>query len=113
MCLRTASGANLRLAVEVNVPMDSLSVSDVAMTAPVHEALRAIGFSLIRLQSCKLWSRRRCPVARGPLGRCDYVDADLLIDARAKHGIELVGPVRLDTSWQAKAGEGRWCTSMV
>ena len=28
-----------------------------------------------------------------------YVDADLLIDARAEHGIELVGPVRLDTSW--------------
>ena len=57
MCLRTASGANLRLAVEVNVPMDSLSVSDVAMTAPVHEALRAIGFSLMRLQSGQWRSR--------------------------------------------------------
>lgn len=35
-----------------------------------------------------------------------YVDADLLVDAKAEHGIELVGPVRPDTSWQAKAGEG-------
>ena len=28
-----------------------------------------------------------------------YVDANLLIDARAKHGIELVGAIRLDTNW--------------
>ncbi len=35
-----------------------------------------------------------------------YVDADLLVDAKAEHGIELVGPVRPYTSWQAKAGEG-------
>ena len=59
MCLRTASGANLRMAVEVNVPMDSLPVSDVAMTALVHEALRAIGFSLIRLRSGQWQSRWR------------------------------------------------------
>jgi len=30
----------------------------------------------------------------------------LLVDAKAEHGIELVSPVRPDTSWQAKAGEG-------
>ena len=59
MCLRTASGANLRMAVEVNVPMDSLPVSDLAMTAPVREALRAIGFSLIRLRSGQWRSRWR------------------------------------------------------
>ena len=57
MCLRTASGANLRVAVEVNVPMDSLLASDVAMTATVHEALRAIGFPLIRLRSGQWRSR--------------------------------------------------------
>ncbi|MDQ2802254.1 MAG: IS1182 family transposase [Pseudomonadota bacterium] len=64
-------------------------VSDAAMTAPVHEALRAKDL----LPSTHL-------VDAG------YVDADLLIDAQAEHGIELVGPVRPDTSWQAKAGQG-------
>ena len=57
MCLRTASGANLQMAVEVIIPMDSLPGSDVAMTAPVHEALRAIGFPLIRLRSGQWRSR--------------------------------------------------------
>ena len=34
------------------------------------------------------------------------MDADLLLDAKAAHDVELVGPVRPDTSWQAKAGQG-------
>ena len=64
-------------------------VPDVAMTAPVHEALRAKGL-----------------LPEVHLVDAGYVDADLLVDAKAEHGIELVGPVRPDTSWQAKAGEG-------
>ena len=59
------------------------------MTAPVHEALGA---------------KDLLPEVH--LVDAGYVDADLLIDAKAEHGIELVGPVRPDTSWQAKAGEG-------
>jgi len=59
------------------------------MTAPVHEALRAKGL-----------------LPEIHLVDAGYVDADLLVDAKAEYGIGLVGPVRPDTSWQAKAGEG-------
>ena len=59
------------------------------MTAPVHEALRA---------------RDLLPDPR--LVDAGYVDADLLVDVKSEYGIELVGPVRPDTSWQAKAGKG-------
>lgn len=33
-----------------------------------------------------------------------YVDADLLVNSKQEYGIELIGPVREDTSWQAKQG---------
>jgi transposase len=35
-----------------------------------------------------------------------YLDAQHLVHSREEHGIELVGPVRFDTSWQARAQEG-------
>jgi transposase len=35
-----------------------------------------------------------------------YVDSDLVITSRTQHGIDLVGPVPPDTSWQARAGQG-------
>jgi len=73
----------------IHVETTPAPVSDVAMTAPVHEALRAKDL----LPSTHL-------VDAG------YVDADLLIDAKTEHGIELVGPVRPDVSWQAKSGHG-------
>ena len=73
----------------VHVETTPAPMSDVAMTAPVHEALRA----------------KDLPPSTH-LVDAGYVDADLLVDAKAEHGIELVGPVRPDTSWQAKAGEG-------
>jgi transposase len=73
----------------IHVETTPAPVSDVAMTAPVHEALRA---------------KDLLPGTH--LVDAGYVDADLLIDAQAAHGIELVGPVRPDTSWQAQAGQG-------
>src|SRR3954470_11658911 len=73
----------------VHVETTPAPVSDVAMTAPVHEALRA---------------KDLLPGTH--LVDAGYVDADLLIDAQAAHGNELVGPVRPDTSWQAQAGQG-------
>lgn len=68
----------------VHVETTPAPVSDVAMTAPVHEALRV----------------------KDLLPGTHLVDADLLLDAAAEHGITLVGPVRPDTSWQAKSGQG-------
>ncbi len=73
----------------VHVETTPAPVSDVAMTAPVYEALRA---------------KDLLPEVH--FVDAGYVDADLLVDAKAEHGIELVGPVRPDTSWQAKAGGG-------
>ena len=35
-----------------------------------------------------------------------YVDAELIVNSRHKHNIDLVGPVQTDTSWQAKEGQG-------
>ncbi len=35
-----------------------------------------------------------------------YTDADLLASSQANHDIKLVGPVRENLSWQAKAGQG-------
>lgn len=35
-----------------------------------------------------------------------YVDADILVSSQQKHGMEIIGPVRSDGSWQAKAEQG-------
>lgn len=35
-----------------------------------------------------------------------YVDARVLAESQSEHGVDVVGPVRRDPSWQAKAGEG-------
>jgi transposase len=35
-----------------------------------------------------------------------YIDADVLLDSQLTYGLELVGPVPPDRSWQAKAGQG-------
>ena len=35
-----------------------------------------------------------------------YTDADLLASSLTEHGITLVGPVRKNSSWQARAGQG-------
>jgi transposase len=35
-----------------------------------------------------------------------YVDTRVLIESQEKHGVEVVGPVRVDTTWQAQSGEG-------
>jgi transposase len=35
-----------------------------------------------------------------------YVDTTVLINSQEQHGVEVVGPVRVDTTWQAQSGEG-------
>jgi transposase len=35
-----------------------------------------------------------------------YVDGDQLVSSQLEYGIDLVGPVTVDPSWQAKAGQG-------
>ena len=35
-----------------------------------------------------------------------YIDAELLVESERTYKLELLGPVRADTSWQGRAGEG-------
>jgi transposase len=35
-----------------------------------------------------------------------YVDTHILIDSQQQYDVEVVGPVRVDTTWQAQAGKG-------
>jgi transposase len=36
-----------------------------------------------------------------------YVTAEHLVNSRAQYGVEIVGPVRSDPSWQARNHPGR------
>jgi transposase len=62
---------------------------DWRMTEPIHRALAA--------QECL----PRTHVVDG-----GDVDADARVSSRATHAIELLGPVPLENSWQAKAAQG-------
>ena len=35
-----------------------------------------------------------------------YVDTQVLIDSEDNHSIEVIGPIKVDTTWQAQAGKG-------
>jgi transposase len=35
-----------------------------------------------------------------------YVDSQVLLDSKTKHGVDLIGPMPSNTSWQARAGQG-------
>ncbi len=62
---------------------------DVEMTEPIHEALSEKGLEPAR-----------------HLVDSGYVDAGLIINSQKEYEIELVGPVRPDSQWQAKQGYG-------
>ncbi|NTH16460.1 hypothetical protein G6L99_30550 [Agrobacterium rhizogenes] len=58
-------------------------------TAPIHQALA---------------DRELSPATH--LLDAGYVDAEIVVSSLLDHNIDIVGPVRADTSWQATAGEG-------
>ena len=64
-------------------------VTDSDLSAPIHEAL----------------AQRRLLPGEHFLDS-GYVDADLLVTSQDELGIEVVGPVRPDSSWQAQAAQG-------
>ncbi|MFI2281370.1 IS1182 family transposase [Nocardia beijingensis] len=64
-------------------------VPDMAMTAAIHTGLA-----------------ERDPLPGAHLVDAGYVDADLLITSKREHGIELLGPVKAATGWQAANGDG-------
>jgi transposase len=72
-----------------NVETSIAPKSDVDMTEPIHQALLDKG----HLPSVHF-------------ADAGYVDAQLLVSSQTDYQIELVGPVRPDVSWQAKAKDG-------
>lgn len=72
-----------------NVETTQAHITDADLTAPIHKGLAA---------------KELLPGEH--LLDAGYIDAELLVSSRREYGIEVVGPVRPDVSWQAKAGEG-------
>lgn len=62
-------------------------IQDVSSTAGIHAALA---------------ERKLLPKEHIVDG--GYTDADLLVTSQAEHGVRLVGPMRMNRSWQARSG---------
>ena len=73
----------------VQVQTTVAPVQDVEVTATIQEELA-----------------KRDLVPEEQIVDTGYVDADLLVSSQENYGIELVGPVLSDNSWQAKEGKG-------
>ena len=72
-----------------HVETTAASTTDVTMTAPIHEALAA-----------------KALLPSTHVVDAGYIDATLLVSSPTEHQVDLVGPVRTDVSWQARAGQG-------
>jgi transposase len=72
-----------------NVETTPATTPDDNMLAPVHESLQKRD-----LLPAEHW------VDKG------YTDAKTLVDSKQKYGVEIVGPVAEDPSWQARSAEG-------
>ena len=64
------------------------TTDDGDMTTPIHEALQA-----------------RDLLPADHLVDTAYIDAELLVSSQESYGVNLVGPTRIDTSWQARQVE--------
>ena len=73
----------------IHVETTQAHISDVDQTDPVHVALA---------------NNRLLP--KEHIVDAGYVDGTLLVDSLEDFGIELIGPVRPDVSWQAKLSDG-------
>jgi transposase len=72
-----------------NVETTSATTNDVALTGIIHSHLAAHAL-----------------LPHEHVVDTGYMDADHLVTSRATHGIDLVGPVLTDNSWQARSPEG-------
>ncbi|MDQ6694228.1 MAG: IS1182 family transposase, partial [Chloroflexota bacterium] len=71
-----------------NVETTQAHIADADLTAPIHK---------------RLATKELLPDEH--LLDAGYVDADLLVSSQRDYGIEVIGPVRPNVSWQAKAAE--------
>lgn len=65
------------------------AITDVAMTSSIHQALK-----------------QKELLPKEHLVDAGYVDAELILKSRNDYGLELTGPVRPNSSWQATADQG-------
>lgn len=65
------------------------TTSDDEAVEPIHQALA---------------TKELLPQAH--LMDCSYLAAEHLVNSKMKHGVDIIGPVREDHSWQAKANQG-------
>ncbi len=72
-----------------NIETTHAHLSDVDQTEPIHEALSA-----------------KALLPSEHIVDAGYVDGELLISSKLEHGVDVVGPVRPNTSWQAKIPGG-------
>lgn len=72
-----------------HVETTSAVIQDVTSTANIHDALAGKGL-----------------VPDTHIVDKGYTDADLLATSLTEHGVRLIGPVRKNCSWQARAGQG-------
>lgn len=72
-----------------NVETTASTTPDGAMTETIHEHLEEKGL-----------------LPGEHLIDAGYVDAQVLVTSEQEHGVEVIGPVPPDTSWQARAGQG-------
>jgi transposase len=72
-----------------HVETTAATTNDVVVTDTIHGALEA----------------RDCLPAQHIVDR-GYVDAERLVTSQEVHGVDLIGPTRDDTGWQARQGKG-------
>lgn len=78
-----------RLHLITHVETTQAHISDTDQTQPIHEALNS-----------------KALLPKEHVVDAGYVDGSLLVDSLQEFGIELIGPVRPDVSWQAQAANG-------
>jgi transposase len=80
----------------IHVETTAATTQDMEMTAEIHQALA---------------DKHLLPSVH--VVDTGYVDGPHLVSSREEHRIELLGPVTIDPSWQAKAGQGFDAASFV
>jgi transposase len=65
------------------------TIQDEQMTDPIHQALEDKGL----LPKEHLLDR-------------GYVNTNVLIDSQEQYGVEVIGPIKVNTTWQAQSGKG-------
>jgi len=76
-------------ALITNVETTPSTMPDISVTKKIHASLSAK----------KLLPREHFLDA-------GYIDADLIVTSQESHGVDLMGPVLLDTTWQGRTGAG-------